>query len=139
MISAAMAVITRGGQVLVARRAQGAHLAGYWEFPGGKRKRGETWPACLAREVREELGISVRVRSQMAVLRHRYVNREVCLYVFRCAIRAGTPKPLSASMIRWVSLAQLRRLRMPKANQPLIGLLASSSEKGVRHFIHKGV
>ena len=123
-IHAAIAVIARDGKFLVTRRPAGAHLAGRWEFPGGKRMARETLAACAAREVREELGVSVRVGRRLTILRYQYPDRRVSLHVFRCSIRRGRPKPLGASAIRWVSPAQLRRLRMPPANRPLIALLA---------------
>ena len=66
MIRVTAAVLRRGGRVLLCRRTRPANLAGKWEFPGGKIEAGESPEACLARELREELGIEVAVGRLVA-------------------------------------------------------------------------
>ena len=119
----ALAVVERGGRYLVCRRAPGSHLAGYWEFPGGKRRPGERWAACVLREAREELGVEVRIIGELPPVRFRYPDRGVILRPFRCRIVRGEPAALAGPEIRWVSRAALRRLTFPPANRPLLQAL----------------
>ncbi len=73
------AVILRGGKALIARRPEGKLLGGMWEFPGGKVERGETQPACLRRELKEELGVTVRVRKKiLSVFDARHPEADRC-------------------------------------------------------------
>lgn len=125
-IQAAFALIERNGRYLICRRRAGDFLGGYWEFPGGKRKPGESWKACLQRELREELGVAVNRIRRVSDLRYRYADRAMYFKVFRCAIRQGTPKPLDARALRWVSPVALHRYRFPPANQALLDRLVVS-------------
>jgi mutator protein MutT len=54
-------LVFRNGKLLITQRYPNAHLGGLWEFPGGKRECDESFEACLARELREELGIEAAV------------------------------------------------------------------------------
>ena len=119
-LQVAIAVIERRGRLLICRRGADGHLGGYWEFPGGKRRAGETWTACLRRELREELGVSVGALRSAGGLRYRYPGRAIAFRVFRCVIVRGTPRPLAARELRWVPRARLRRYRFPPANTQLI-------------------
>ena len=123
VVRAAIAVIERGGRYLVDRRPPVGHLPNVWEFPGGKRRAGESWTACLRREVREELGVEIRVGRRLAPITHRYPDRRVRLEVFRCAIRSGEPQPLKSQEMKWVTPAGLGRLRFPPANRRLVAFL----------------
>jgi mutator protein MutT len=125
-VGAAIAVIERRGRVLICRRRRGEFLGGYWEFPGGKREPGESWEACLRRELREELGVAVRGVRLLMRLRHRYRNRPVFVFrVYRCVVAGGTPRPLAAAALRWVPRGRLSRYRFPPANRPLLAKLSS--------------
>ena len=119
-LHAAIAVIERRGRYLICQRREDDSLGGYWEFPGGKREPGESWEACLRRELREELGVAVRSVQPFGATRYRYPDGMVCFRVFRCAIAGGTPRPLDAQALRWVTPRQLSRYWFPPANQPLL-------------------
>ena len=120
VVHVALAVIERRGTFLICRRRAAKTFGGKWEFPGGKRKPGEAWQACLRRELREELGISVRRITPFGRLYHRLGRRQAFFRVFRCAIHRGIPQPLAAQEVRWVHASRLRRYRFPPANVPLI-------------------
>jgi A/G-specific adenine glycosylase len=113
----AAAVIQRNGRVLLAKRKADALLGGMWEFPGGKRKRGETLSACLLRELREELGVHVRVRERLWKIPHAFSHFRITLHVFRCDSLRGTPRPLDAAGICWVRIADLSKFPMGKADR----------------------
>jgi mutator protein MutT len=129
IVRAAIAVIERGGRYLISRRRAGDHLGGYWEFPGGKRRAGESWEQCIRREVREELGVTIRPLRRLSPLRFRYPDRTVRLEVFRCELVDGTPQPLGCAAVRWAGASQLRRLRFPPADRPLTRWLSRAIMK----------
>ena len=125
MITVVAAVIEEGGRFLVTRRQKGVHLAGLWEFPGGKIDEGETHAAALVREIREELDADVDVGDLVFEVTHPYEDRTVTLYFYRCALR-GTPRPLLGQEMRWVPRAELATLGFPPADEELIKLLTES-------------
>ena len=117
------AVIERGGTYLVTRRLRGSHLEGLWEFPGGKCEEGESHEACLARELREELGCDAAIGAQLFEVAHAYADRTVELHFFDCSL-SGEPRPLLGQEMRWVGGADLRSLEFPPADAALIEMLA---------------
>jgi 8-oxo-dGTP diphosphatase len=119
------AVIEENGAFLVTRRQKGVHLAGLWEFPGGKIDEGETHAAALVREIREELDAGVDVGDLVFDVTHDYEDRTVALYFYRCTLR-GTPRPLLGQEMRWVPRAELATLGFPPADEELITLLTGS-------------
>ena len=124
VVRVAIAVVERRGDVLICRRRHHDSFGGYWEFPGGKRKPGESWEACLRRELREELGIRVSRMAPFGRLSHRLRQRQAFFRVFRCRLTGGRPQPLAAQALRWVPTRHLRRYRFPPANKPLLDRLA---------------
>ena len=121
-IVVAAAVIERDDRLLVTRRQTGVHLEGYWEFPGGKCHRGETHAACLARELREELGVDVTVGEELFATTHEYPERGVELHFLRCEL-LGDPAPQVGQEMRWVARDELSALQFPPADGELIRLL----------------
>ena len=117
------AVVEQEGRFLVTERLPGVHLAGYWEFPGGKCEDGESLTACLARELKEELGVEASIGSELMSLDHGYQDRRVELHFFACELK-GTPVPLLGQALRWVSRPELRQLKFPPADAELIEVLA---------------
>ena len=117
------AVARRGETVLVTRRLEGTHLGGLWEFPGGKCEPGESHVDCLVREVREELGVGVRVGDCLLSTRHDYGVKLVELHFFDCVLD-GEPMPLLGQEIRWVARRDLAALEFPGADAELIVLLS---------------
>jgi 8-oxo-dGTP diphosphatase len=120
------AVIERDGRFLVTRRQAGAHLAGSWEFPGGKCDVDESLSACLARELREELAIDATVGVEMFTTTHDYPDRRVELHFFECET-ADEPLAALGQEMRWVDKNELAELELPPADAELIRLLMGSS------------
>jgi mutator protein MutT len=119
------AVIERDGSFLLTRRLDGTHLAGMWEFPGGKIGSGETHAQALRREIREELDADVDVGPLVFETRHAYPERTIALHFYRCALR-GEPKPLLGQQMKWVPRIELSALEFPPADADLIRLLIKS-------------
>jgi 8-oxo-dGTP diphosphatase len=116
------AVIERDDRLLVTRRPEGTHLEGYWEFPGGKCDPGETHEACLARELREELGASAAVGAEILCVTHAYPDRTVELHFFKCRLTTE-PIPQMGQEMQWVAREQLGSLTLPPADAELVDLL----------------
>lgn len=122
-VTVVAAVVERDGAFLVTRRLDGTHLAGMWEFPGGKCDPGERHDACLAREMSEELAVGVQVGAKILSVTHDYPERPVTLHFYRCDLR-GEPVPQLGQQMQWVRRAALRQLEMPPADAELIELLS---------------
>jgi len=127
-VEVAAGLVFRGGKLLIAQRPAKAHLGGLWEFPGGKRKAGETFQACLGRELREELGIEVEVGELVESLTHQYPERRVHLRFFRCWLKAGEPQPLGCPAFRWIRAAEMDAAQFPAADARILERLRCSPE-----------
>ena len=116
-LDVACGIVRRVDRVLIAQRPIRALLGGLWEFPGGKRELSETLTACLRRELREELGIRVRVGRERAALEHAYSHFSVTLHVFECALLGGSPRAIQAADVRWARVRDLGRYPMGKLDR----------------------
>lgn len=116
------AIIERDGLILVTRRQAGTHLAGVWEFPGGKCHPGESLDACMKRELREELGIDAVVGDEVFRITHDYPDRRVELHFLRCET-SGEPTAMLGQDMRWLKRDDLPQLEFPPADAALIRML----------------
>jgi 8-oxo-dGTP diphosphatase len=123
VIEVAAGLIHRDGRYLIARRKPGVHLAGFWEFPGGKREADESLIDCLQRELFEELSIRVDIPIPYRIIRHDYLDRIIELHFFRCAIEQGEPVPVGCAEIRWVYPEELVQFQFPPADYAVIEAL----------------
>lgn len=119
------AVILRDGRYLVTRRLKDTHLAGFWEFPGGKVDAGETEADALTREIDEELAVGCTVGALILRTTHEYPERSVTLAFYACTL-AGEPSPVLGQDMQWVEPAGLRALDFPPADEELIALLSAA-------------
>jgi mutator protein MutT len=120
------AVIEANQHFLVTRRQPGVHLAGLWEFPGGKIDPDESHATALRRELKEELNVDVDIGERLYHTVHAYDDRNVELHFYRCGLK-GEPRPLLGQQMRWVAREELRLLGFPPADAELIELLTKSS------------
>ena len=125
VLVAAVAPIDADGRVLLAERPAGKHLAGMWEFPGGKVNPGETPEAALIRELEEELGIDV-VASCLAPFTfasHAYPEFHLLMPLYVCRKWSGIVAAREGQRLKWVRAAQLSDYPMPPADKPLVAML----------------
>jgi|SRR5208282_2941644 len=122
-IEVSAALIFRGGKLLITRRLAKAHLGGLWEFPGGKREPDETFEQCLARELREELGVEISVGGLFEEVVHTYPEKTVHLKFFFCSLLAGEPQPLDCAALKWVGKSELDEYAFPAADARLLDKL----------------
>jgi mutator protein MutT len=125
-IEVSAGVLVRDGRILITRRPPGSHLAGLWEFPGGKRQPGESWEACLVRELEEEIDVTVAVGALRFETVHHYPGKSVHLRFFDCTWVRGEPRPVECAEVAWVRPAELARHSFPEADRELVARLASS-------------
>jgi len=123
VVEVAAGLVYREGRYLIARRNPGVHLAGFWEFPGGKCEVGETLEECLRRELFEELGIRIDVTIPFQIIRHEYEEKTVELHFFRCQIETGQATAIDCAEIRWVWPHELGDFVFPPADRPIIEAL----------------
>ena len=116
-------VIDASQRVLIAQRPAGKHLAGAWEFPGGKLEPGEARAQGLARELREEIGIAIRQPRPLIRLRHSYPYGEVLLDVWVVRRYSGDPRGLDGQRLRWCSRAELASADLLPADRPILAAL----------------
>jgi len=119
----AAALIDAAGRVLIAQRLPGTHLAGGWEFPGGKLQPGEERLAGLARELREELGIGIHTPRPLIRVRHAYPSREVLLDVWVVKTYRGEPRGLDGQALRWCTQDELAATELLPADGPIVAAL----------------
>ena len=117
------ALVSLQGQILIAQRPIGKHMAGGWEFPGGKIDEGEIPLAALRRELEEELGIEVQKAEYLVSCDHEYPDRVVHLDLWLVTEFKDEPQPLDHQALRWVSVDQLETADLLPADQPLIEAL----------------
>ena len=111
------------GRYLVTRRRPGSHLAGLWEFPGGKREPGESLEAALGRELTEELSARFAVGDKVDAVRWEYPERTVVIHFYRCRLESGTIEPRESQAMAWVEPERLGELEFPPADRELIARL----------------
>jgi mutator protein MutT len=125
-------LVWKDGRVLITRRPEGSHLAGYWEFPGGKQEPGETLEGCLEREIREELGMDVRAVKHLLQIDHDYETKSITLHLFLCDWLSGTPSPLGCDELRWVKPEELAGYRLPPPDVQVLPFIQNLA-RNVRH------
>ncbi|MGH7093962.1 MAG: 8-oxo-dGTP diphosphatase MutT [Stellaceae bacterium] len=125
VLVAAVVLIDVDGRVLLAQRPEGKHLAGLWEFPGGKVQPDETPEAALIRELDEELGIDVTANclAPFTFASHAYETFHLLMPLYVCRRWKGIATAREGQRLKWVRQAQLADYPMPPADKPLVAQL----------------
>ncbi|PYN35213.1 MAG: 8-oxo-dGTP diphosphatase MutT [Candidatus Rokuibacteriota bacterium] len=113
------------GRYLITQRRRGSHLAGLWEFPGGKQEAGESPRACLRRELVEELAGNFSVGEKFDTISWDYPDRTVILHFFRCRLESGTIEPRESQTMAWVAPERLGEFAFPPADREVVARLTS--------------
>ena len=107
MIPVVAALIVRDGRLLIARRPEGKHMAGRWEFPGGKLEKGESPEEAIEREIREELAAEIKAGRVYQAIAYSYPEKDVLLLFYAASVVSGEPRPVEEAEIRWITLEEL--------------------------------
>jgi 8-oxo-dGTP diphosphatase len=120
-----VALVDADGRVLLAQRPEGRHLAGLWEFPGGKVDPGEGPEAALIRELKEELGIDVTASclAPLTFVSHAYADFHLLMPLYVCRKWSGEVRPLEGQRLAWVRPLRMSDYPMPPADKPLVAML----------------
>ncbi|MGD9158199.1 MAG: 8-oxo-dGTP diphosphatase MutT [Desulfobacteraceae bacterium] len=128
-ITVTAAIIWQNGKVLITKRPEGTHLEGLWEFPGGKKEKAETLEECIAREIKEELGVQVRPRKLLLTVKHEYETKIVDLHIFECALVNGTPVSMEGQDMKWVRPRDMSDYTFPPPDIEVIKFLRWENQK----------
>jgi A/G-specific adenine glycosylase len=120
-IEAVVAVIRDGRRFLIQQRPAGGLFGGLWEFPGGKKKRGESRVAALRREVREELGAEITDVRYLTSVQHAYTRFRVSLSVYSCRLEGS--RVSAGPGRRWVTLGSVCRYPLPSGTVRIVNFL----------------
>jgi 8-oxo-dGTP diphosphatase len=123
---AAALVRDEAGRYLITQRRSGSHLAGLWEFPGGKTEASESPEAALRRELTEELSATFSVGEKFDTVTWEYPDRTVVIHFYRCALESGTIRPRESQTMAWVAPERLGEFEFPPADRKVIARLARS-------------
>ena len=121
-IVVSIALINNYDQVLIAKRPNNKHLAGFWEFPGGKVEKDETPENALIREVKEELNVNINNKciAPLSFSEFDYKNFHLLLLLYICRRWEGEPLTMENNELKWVKPSMLRKYKMPPADDSLI-------------------
>ena len=115
------------GRVLITERVGDSPFAGLWEFPGGKISPGETAMSALARELHEELGITIEEYEHFMSIDHNYSDRSVVIEFYLVTGWQSAPKGLEGQAIRWIEPETLRIDELLPADVPVLMALRAST------------
>ena len=115
------------GRILLTRRPKGRHMAGLWEFPGGKVLAGEAPERALERELEEELGVEVEVGEAITFATHEEPGLRILLLFYAAEIEVGEPHAREGQQIAWVAPSELSAYPTPPADERLVRQLAGQS------------
>lgn len=116
----ALILENQNGEILVSQRAQGKHLEGLWEFPGGKLEPEESHFQALQREIMEELGYQIQEAKELLTLEHQYPEKKVCIRFYHAQDNTPEVHAIENQPLKWVTVTGMMHMDMPEADQPVI-------------------
>ncbi len=125
VLVSAVALMDADGRVLLTQRPEGKHLAGMWEFPGGKVEAGETPEAAIIREIKEEIGVDLcdSCIAPLTFVSHQYDDFHLLMMLYISRNWEGIPQPLEGQQLMWRRANDMHALPMPPADKPLVAAL----------------
>ena len=116
--------------LLLAQRPHKGLLGGLWEFPGGKLEPNDTdLPACLRREIAEELGIVIEVGELVTVVPHAYTHFRITLHAMHARCVSGEPQAIGCADWRWVSLDEVEQYPLAVTDRKILAALVKERGK----------
>ena len=125
VIPCGVALVRRGREFLIAQRKKGDTFGLFWEFPGGKKNPEETFEQCVAREIKEEVGVHITVDEKFMEIKKQYREKTIWLNFYLCSYVSGQARALECENIAWASWEQLKNYKFPPANERVIRKLKS--------------
>lgn len=119
-------------RLLIALRPEDKMLGGLWEFPGGKKKTGETLTNALKRELKEELNTEIDTGETLIEIKHTYSHFKITLHAYLCRITSGMPEPRSSKELKWIYPKELSDYPFPKANRKLTDAILADERFGAK-------
>jgi len=119
MIQVTAGIIENEDKILLARRREGKHLAGYWEFPGGKIETGESPEECLKRELQEEFSILSEVGDFVAESVFSYPGKIISLKAYKVKLLSGDFKLIDHDKVEWVKPEDVMTYLLAPADVPI--------------------
>ena len=116
-------VFNKNGELLIDQRLENSSMGGMWEFPGGKKNSNESIEMTIERELKEEMGIIVRVGAKLISFDHEYTHKKLFFTVHICELISGEPKPLASQKLLWIVPEELSKFPFPAANIKIISEL----------------
>ena len=116
-------VIKKEDKFIISKRKLTGLLAGLWELPGGKKHHIESNEECLKREVKEELGISIRVIEKFGKIQHHYSHFKINLIGYYCIHKHGIAQPISSDKIKWITYKEIDKYAFPQSTIKLFSLM----------------
>jgi A/G-specific adenine glycosylase len=113
-------IVYKDDKILIDKRRQNVLLGGLWEFPGGKKRKVESFKDAVAREVKEETGVTVEVGKRLCIVKHAYSHFKITLHAYICGYKNGTAKPLGCDAVKWSTVPNLKKFAFPAANIKII-------------------
>ena len=125
----AAALFDADGRVLLAQRPEGKSMAGLWEFPGGKIEKNERPEQALARELHEELTITVSEPDlyPLTFASHTYDSFHLLMPLYGLKTWMGTPRPTEGQTLAWVHPEELQTYPAPAADITLFETIVSQA------------
>ena len=116
-------IFNKEGKLLIDQRPESSSMGGMWEFPGGKKKSGESINETIEREIKEEMGIVIELGARLLSFEHSYSHKKIHFTVHICELKSGEPQPLASQKLLWVSPEKLIDFPFPAANNKIISEL----------------
>lgn len=127
VIEACAAVIRKDGKFLITKRLETSPMGHCWEFPGGKIEPGETVEECAIREVKEEVGIEIKIERRLQDLHYDYPHGLIHLYFVLCSHTSGEPRTIECAEVRWIESHEFAQFEFPPADVGVIETLVKET------------